>query len=986
MNSEAKRSSGIPLKMFLARLIWLCVMPLLILGLWLTYDSVRASQDRRDQEARQLTKNFALSIDLHLKARIRALNMLALSPAMDDSSRWHYLYQEATAFRESFGSHVILADAEGAMQMLFNTRVPYGTPLPVLPRPKGHAAAPAAVETMKPAVGDTFIGPVANATLVAIAVPVIREKRVVRLLLTTYETNQFQKRLDEFSLPDGWIMSLRDGRGDIIARRGPEDEVMVRGVSDSGRFVIESTVSPWSVILEIPRHVRLEPLLKTGFTVGLGLLVATLASFLGGTVASRRLSRELATLTRLESGGVVAEIAEIGVAKERLDAASAELRESEERFRRLFFDAPVPMGQVGKDGFVLARNERFTQLFGYDIEDIPTIDAWWLQAYPDPGYRAQVMARWDAAVERAVECGSDIKAGEFRVTCKDGSECFVQISGIVMDGGALSTFFDVTELRRAEEQLHLWAEAFEHAQLGLAIVDARSNDVITVNPAFARMRGYERDEMSGMQIRRLFPPDRVVDVRDMIATLDSSTHVVFESEHMTKDGQRFPVLLDVTVLRDDEGRPLTRVAYALDLTERKRVERELAEAQAAALEQQNRVRIAALNQMQDANAARAQAEEALAALRESEERLTLFIEHAPAALAMFDREMHYLAVSRRWLDDYALGEREVLGRSHYEIFPEIPQELKDIHRRGLAGEVIRADEDRFERADGTSQWLRWEMRPWHTADNAVGGIVIFSEDITRHKLAEAEIRQLNAELEQRVEERTEQLVAANKELEAFSYSVSHDLRAPLRAISGFSRILMEDYSTQLGADGTRVCSVIADSARDMGTLIDDLLTFSRTGRAAMNRASIDMGTLVQAVFFELTTSESRERLDFHIGDLPFCFADQALVRQVWVNLLANAIKFSAGKERAEIDVSAARLEDEIVYCIRDNGAGFDMHYASKLFGVFQRLHSAKEFEGTGVGLAIVQRIVQRHGGRIWAEGETDKGAAFYFTLGKESAA
>ena len=670
----------------------------------------------------------------------------------------------------------------------------------------------------------------------------------------------------------------------------------------------------------------------------------------------------------------------------QFEATHKALLRSEERFRRLFHDAPVPMGQVGKDGIVLAQNERFVQVFGYVHEDMPTVDDWWRIAYPDPDYRAQALAQWNAAVERAVEGGSDIEAGEYRVTCKDGSERIVRISGIVMDGGALSTFFDVTDLRRAEAQLRLWAESFEHAQLGLVIVDARSNTVISANPAFADVRGFDREEMVGMPVRQLFPDDRVGDAQDMVQVLDLTSHAVFESEHMTKDGQRFPVLLDVTVLRDDEGRPMTRVAYALDLTERKRVERELAEAQAAALEQQNRVRIAALNQMQDANAARARVEETLAALRESEERLTLFIEHAPAALAMFDREMHYLAVSRRWLDDYALGEREVLGRSHYEIFPEIPQDWKDVHSRGLAGEVIRADEDRFERADGTFQWLRWEMRPWHTADNAVGGIVIFSEDITRHKLAEAQIRQLNAELEQRVEERTEQLVAANKELEAFSYSVSHDLRAPLRAISGFSRILMEDYSTHLGADGTRVCAVISDSARDMGTLIDDLLTFSRTGRAAMNRASIDMGTLVHAVFFELTTSESRERLDFHVGELPFCSADMTLVRQVWVNLLANAIKFSARKERAEIDVSATRLDDEIIYCIRDNGAGFDMHYASKLFGVFQRLHSAKEFEGTGVGLAIVQRIVQRHGGRIWAEAETDKGAAFYFTFGKESAA
>lgn len=868
MNDATVRSPGIPLKMFLTRLIWLCVLPLLILGLWLTYDSVRATLERRDQEALHLAKNFALSIDLHLRSRVRALNMLAFSPAMDDRSRWKDLYQEAQGFRESFGSHVILADAEGPMQMLFNTRVPYGDPLPVLPRPKGHAAAPAAVATMKPAVGDTFIGPVANATLVAIAAPVVRENRVVRLLLTTYEAKQFQDRLDEFSLPEDWIMTLLDGRGDVIARRGPENETMTRGVSDSGRIVIKSTISPWSVTLEIPRHARLEPLLKTGFTVGAGLLVATLASFLGGAAASRRLSRDLARLTRHEVDDGVAEIAEIAAVQERLGAASTELRESEERFRRLFYDAPVPMGQVGKDGLVLAQNDRFVHLFGYSIEDIPSIDAWWRFAYPDPDYRAEVMARWDAAVERAVAHGSDIEAGEYRVTCKDGSERIVRISGIVMDGGALSTFFDVTELRRAETRLRLWVEAFEHAELGLVIVDARTNIVIAANPAFARTRGYDRAEMSGMPVQRLFAPDKNADVRDMVATLDASTHVVFESEHVTKDGRRFPVLLDVTVLRDDDGRPVSRIAYALDLTERKRVEQALTEAQAAALDVQNRARIAALNQMQDANAARARAEEALAALRESEEQ----------------------------------------------------------------------------------------------------------------------IRQLNAELEARVEERTAQLVAANKELEAFSYSVSHDLRAPLRAITGFSRILLEDHAGRLDEDGKRVCAVISDSARDMGKLIDDLLTFSRTGRAAINPALIDMAALATSVYFEQTTEESRDRLDFQVGDLPLCLGDPALVRQLWVNLLSNAIKFSSRKDKAEIRIEARQSEDGTVYGIKDNGAGFDMRYADKLFGVFQRLHSARDFEGTGVGLAIVQRIVQRHGGRIWAESEAGQGAAFYFTLGKESVA
>jgi len=239
------------------------------------------------------------------------------------------------------------------------------------------------------------------------------------------------------------------------------------------------------------------------------------------------------------------------------------------------------------------------------------------------------------------------------------------------------------------------------------------------------------------------------------------------------------------------------------------------------------------------------------------------------------------------------------------------------------------------------------------------------------------------ELERRIHERTAQLEAANRELEAFSYSVSHDLRAPLRAIDGYTRILLDDYEPLLDAEGKRICSVISGSAHKMSDLIDDLLAFSRLGRAALNPSKIDMEALAKTVYEELTTAQSRKRINFKIDSAPPAMGDPALLRQVWVNLISNAIKFSQHQKRAVIRVHAENIENEIVYSVKDNGVGFDMQYTNKLFGVFQRLHSVKEFEGNGVGLALVQRVINRHGGRVWAEGEVGKGATFYFTLPRQ---
>jgi light-regulated signal transduction histidine kinase (bacteriophytochrome) len=237
-----------------------------------------------------------------------------------------------------------------------------------------------------------------------------------------------------------------------------------------------------------------------------------------------------------------------------------------------------------------------------------------------------------------------------------------------------------------------------------------------------------------------------------------------------------------------------------------------------------------------------------------------------------------------------------------------------------------------------------------------------------------------ATLEKRVKERTGQLETANKELEAFSYSVSHDLRAPLRSIDGFSKIMMEEYSNKLDAEGKRILNVIRSNTQKMGELITDLLDLSRVTRDEMKTVRVDMTTLANSVFREIASPDAQKQYAFSIEALPDAYGDPSLLRQVWRNLISNAIKFTATKDVRHIEIGARSEDGMTVYFIRDSGVGFDPQYTHKLFGVFQRLHTTEAFEGTGVGLAIVQRIVHRHGGRVWAEGRIGEGATFYFAL------
>ncbi len=254
------------------------------------------------------------------------------------------------------------------------------------------------------------------------------------------------------------------------------------------------------------------------------------------------------------------------------------------------------------------------------------------------------------------------------------------------------------------------------------------------------------------------------------------------------------------------------------------------------------------------------------------------------------------------------------------------------------------------------------------------------ETVVEQRRAEEDVRKLNENLERLVERRTAELRGSNQELEAFSSSVSHDLRAPLRAIDGYARMLLEDSADDLDREAQRKLNVIVEGVRKMGKLIDDLLEFSRMGRTALRHSTVDMTSLVRDVIREALEAWPERRVAIHVTALPAVWGDRALLRQVWLNLIGNAVKYTGRRTEAEIEVGGCVESDENTYWVKDNGVGFEMEYAHKLFGVFQRLHSGEGFEGTGVGLALVQRVVHRHGGRVWAQGTVAKGATFYFAL------
>ncbi|MCL5098803.1 MAG: PAS domain S-box protein [Candidatus Omnitrophica bacterium] len=374
------------------------------------------------------------------------------------------------------------------------------------------------------------------------------------------------------------------------------------------------------------------------------------------------------------------------------------------------------------------------------------------------------------------------------------------------------------------------------------------------------------------------------------------------------------------------------------------------------------------------------------ALKRERDFNTAVLETIGALVVVLDRDGRIVRFNRACELTTGYSSAEAQGQYLWDnLLPaEQVKPVKAVFAQLRAGQFPNQHENEWVTKSSARRLIAWTNTALPGANGDIEYVIGTGIDVTECRRAEKEIRKLNEELEVRVRVRTAQLEDANRELEAFSYSVSHDLRAPLHRISGLADLLRPEAGEAIELERQRYLAAIVESATEMRTLIDNLLAFSQLSRQPIHRQDIATTSLVRETLNSLLREEPDRRLDIAVGELPVCQADAALLKQVWINLIANALKYTRHQPAPVIEIGSREENNELVFFVKDNGAGFDMRHADRLFGVFQRLHRAEDFEGTGIGLANVRRIIQRHGGRTWAEGCVNQGATFYFSLPKSA--
>jgi PAS domain S-box-containing protein len=617
------------------------------------------------------------------------------------------------------------------------------------------------------------------------------------------------------------------------------------------------------------------------------------------------------------------------------------LIKSEELFRKAFVTSPdsININRLS-DGLYISINSGFTRITGYSEEEIFGKTSYELNIWSDNRDRARLVEE--------LKTKGNVTNLEARFKMKDGTLIDGLMSATIIDLDGiphiLSITRDVTDKTRIENELKesetRFRELIELAPDGI-LLGSHEGIIKGANSRMLRLTGRTLDELIGMNFSSLFSDNELEDVPLRYDLLAKGKTVTSMRNFRRPDGSNVSIEMLTAMMPDS-----TYMSIWHDITERKLTEE---------------------------------------ALLKSKKQYDDLVSKIPVGIYILrsfaDGSFSLDFVSPRMAEMLDTSVEEVISdaRKVYEkLYKDDRESFVQLNEEGIK---LRRPFDWTGRINyrGMIKWLHISSipEPQNNGDILWHGTVV---DISDRKKAEEEINKLNTSLEERVIERTAQLEAANAELQTFAYSVSHDLRAPLRAIEGFSRFVLKDYGPKLDEEGQRLLGLIRSNTVKMDKLITDILSLSRVTRSEHKASRVDMTKMARSMINEAATPEILGQLNLIIDELPETYADATFIKQVWINLISNAIKFSSLKSAPEIRIGGYTKDDFNVYFISDNGVGFNPEYSHKLFGVFQRLHKADEFEGTGVGLAIVQRIIHRHGGTVWAVGEEGKGATFYFKL------
>jgi len=651
---------------------------------------------------------------------------------------------------------------------------------------------------------------------------------------------------------------------------------------------------------------------------------------------------------------------------EQRKKAEKQSRDAERQVQDLFDAAPDAVIVINEEGHITRWNPKAASLFGWTAED--AMDQPLSSLIVPEQYRAahqQGMARYLRTGQ------SDIlgKTIELQARTREGKEIDValSISPTVTNGKRLFVGFirDITWQKKSQEEirklnaglekrvLERTRELYESQQLLHAIVDNSAAVIyvkdlqgkyLLVNQLFCELFHHGKEEVLARTDYDFFPREAADAFREMDLRVARANRTLKEEETVPQDDGIHTYISVKSTLREAGGQPYAVFGVSTDITELKAVEDNLRKS---------------LREVSDYKFA----------LDES------------AIVAITDQKGIITHVNNNFCKISKYGREELIGQDHRIINSGYHPKpvIRDLWITIAHGKIWRG-ELKNRAKDGSYYWVDTTIVPFLNESGKPYQYVAIRADITHRKKVEEEFHQLNEELEERVNLRTIQLESARKEMESFAYSVSHDLRAPLRAVVGFASILEAEYSSRLDDEARRITSVIKHNTLKMGHLIDDLLAFSRAGRQEIVRTTIDTEKMVREVIRELSTGNSMNHIEWILHPLAEANGDTHTIRQVWVNLISNAIKYSRGQDPARIEISHFIHDGQHAFCVKDNGVGFNNKYKDKLFRVFQRLHDAEEFEGTGVGLALVEKIVSKHGGRVWGEGELGKGARFCFSL------